>query len=113
MKKSEVQHTSRGFEFIEFKDLSGNPCSLQQSSFAGCQDPGTSAIWVGCDSADPKVLASKAGEFGIETQETTGWVSYPIPEDVLLTTRMHLDRKQVEGLIEVLQRWLQKGSFKE
>ena len=47
MKKSEVQHTSRGFEFIEFKDLSGNPCSLQQSSFAGCQDPGTSAIWVG------------------------------------------------------------------
>ena len=59
------------------------------------------------------MLASKAGEFGIETQETTGWVSYPIPEDVLLTTRMHLDRKQVEGLIEVLQRWLQKGSFKE
>ncbi len=43
----EVDHTARGFELIEFTDRNGQDCSLQQSSAADFQDPGTSAVWFG------------------------------------------------------------------
>ena len=43
----EVTTTARGFELIEFLDCYDKPCSLQQSSLAIYQDPGTSAIWLG------------------------------------------------------------------
>jgi len=107
------KRTGRGFPMVEFKDYYDAPCSLQASSLAIYQQPGTSAIWLGCDDATPKVLASEAAKFGIETTETTGWVPYPIPEDVQLTTRMHLDRKQVKALIGHLQTWLdsKNGQF--
>lgn len=98
--------TGRGFPLVEFKDYYGTPCSIQASSLAIYQQPGTSAIWLGCDDAKPIVLASKAAELGVKTTETTGWVPFPIPEDVSLTTRMHLDRKQVKALIGHLQTWL-------
>lgn len=102
-----VEETSRGFEIIRFKDLYRAPCSLQASSLAD-----DDAIWLGCDDAEPKVLASEAHLFGIETKETTGWVPYPIPEEVLLTTRMHLNHEQVAALITHLQSWLNTGTFK-
>ncbi len=49
----------------------------------------------------------------IETKETTGWIPYPIPDDVLLTTRMHLSLEQVKELIPFLQAWVDNGSFKQ
>ena len=105
--------SGRGFPLIEFKDHYGTPCSLQASSLALYEQPGISAIWLGCDDAQPRVLATKAASVGVETKETTGWVPYPIPEDVSLTTRMHLNRKQVEALIFHLQTWLdsETGQF--
>ena len=42
-----VEKTERGFELIEFKDIYGSECSLQQSSIALCEKPGTGAIWFG------------------------------------------------------------------
>jgi uncharacterized protein (DUF342 family) len=102
-----VTKTQRGFEKILFSDQYNCQCSLQQSSSAE-----KARIWLGVENADPKVLASKARSFGIETNETTGWVPYPIPNEVLLTTRMHLDRKQVKELMKHLQNWLDTESFK-
>lgn len=107
----EVQKTGRGFPIIKFADRYGTPCSLQMSSLAEYEKPGTSAVWLGTDDAQPKVMASKAASLGVKTDETTGWVPFPIPEDVLLSTRMHLDRKQVAALIHHLQRWLDKDGF--
>lgn len=98
--------SGRGFPLVEFKDYYDNPCSLQASSLAIYQQPGTSAVWLGVDDAQPKVMASQAAAVGVETTETTGWVPYPLPPEVLLSTRMHLDRKQVEALIGHLQAWL-------
>lgn len=98
--------TDNGFPKVEFKDYYGVPCSLQASSLAIYQQPGTSAIWLGVDDAQPKVMASQAASLGMETEEATGWIPYPIPKEVLLSTRMHLDRKQVKALIEHLQAWL-------
>jgi hypothetical protein len=106
-----VEHTGRGFEIVHFEDYNRTKCSLQQSSLALYQQPGTSAIWLGCSSAEPQIMASQAKQFGIETTQTTGWVPFPIPEEVLLNTRMHLDLEKVKALIVALQNWVDKGSF--
>lgn len=111
-KLGKVGRTDRGFELIVFEDMYGVPCSLQMSSLANFPQPGISAVWLGTDDAQPKVMAREAASVGVETTKQNGWVPYPIPKQVLLSTRMHLDRKQVEGLIGHLTRWLESGSFK-
>lgn len=103
--------TQRGFPLLNFNDCYDHPCSLQASSLAIHQEPGTSAVWLGCDNADPKIMARDAAANGIKTDQTTGWVPYPISEDVQFTTRMHLDREQVASLIVHLQSWLKRGQF--
>ncbi len=110
-----VARTSRGFEIIQFKDLYDSECSLQMSSLAGNPNPGTTAVWLGVDDAEPQILAQHALRLGLDAGgETTGWVPYEkIPEEVSLTTRMHLDRKQVIALIATLQQWVDTGSFKK
>jgi hypothetical protein len=47
--KMKIEKTERGFELIEFKDIYGSECSLQQSSIAIYEKPGTSAIWFGVE----------------------------------------------------------------
>ena len=42
-----VGKTDKGFELINFIDLDGNKCSLQQSSLAVFLEPGQSAIRLG------------------------------------------------------------------
>lgn len=106
-----VGRTNRGFELVEFEDRYQIPCSLQASSLADYERPGTSAVWLGPNDARPMVLASEAASVGISTTETTGWVPYPVPENVSLTTRAHLSRGQVEALINHLSAWLKTGSF--
>jgi len=92
--------TPRGFALRKFSDLYGASCSIQKSSLAT-----DDAIWLGVDDADPQILASKVRE------GATGWVKYPIPEDVLLTTRMHLNREQVAELLPVLQKFVDTGEI--
>jgi hypothetical protein len=106
-----VEAGPRGFPIVRFSDRYGVPCSLQMSSLAEYEKPGTSAVWLGTSDAQPKVMAREAASVGVQTTETTGWVPFPIPESVLLSTRMHLDRKQVAALIHHLQRWLDKDKF--
>jgi hypothetical protein len=100
--------TGRGFSIGEFTDFYDYPCSIQKSSLA-TED----AIWLGIDNPNPQIMASVAGQYGIETTETTGWVPYPIPSSVSLSTRMHLTRDQVESLIPVLQQFVDTGEVKE
>ena len=74
-------------------------------------EPGSGAVWLGTDDAQPKVLWGDALAMGIKTDATSGWVPYPIPSQVLLSTRMHLNRKQVKELVEHLNRWLETGKL--
>lgn len=112
MKRLGPQTTNgRGFKQIRFTDYYDVPCSLQASSLAIYQQPGISAVWLGTDDALPKVMHQDAARLGVKTDATEGWVPYPIPEEVLLSTRMHLNRKQVAALIRHLQAWLENGSF--
>lgn len=103
--------TGRGFPVVYFKDYYGAKSSLQASSLALCAEPGVSAVWLGVDKVEPRVMAKDAAKVGVKTEETTGWVDYPVPEEVSLNARMHLDRKQVAALIGHLQSWLETGQF--
>ena len=97
MKKTK---TNRGFALIEFVDYYGHKCSLQKSSLAT-----KSAIWLGIDNPEPKIMAEKVMQDGV------GWVKYPIHPDVLITTRMHLTREQVANLLPVLQKFVDNGAI--
>lgn len=104
----ERKDTSRGFGRYQFTDSYGVPCSLQKSSLA-LED----AIWFGVDDAQPQVMAREAGLIGVRTRESTGWVPFPIPEQVLLHTRMHLAREQVQELLPILQHFAETGELPE
>ena len=92
--------TVRGFDLIEFKDRYGAKCNIQKSSLAT-----ENAIWLGVEDANPQIMASKTKEGG------TGWVKYDIPDNVLLTTRMHLTQEQVKDLLPILQRFADTGEL--
>ena len=96
--------TERGFDVGNFTDRYDNPCSLQHSSLA-TED----AVWLGIDDPKPQIMASRAAALGIKTTQTTGWVPYPIPEDVSIYTRMHLTRNQLEELIPYLIGFVETG----
>lgn len=106
-----VTQTSRGFEIIKFKDRNDTECSLQVSSVADYSKPGISAVWIGPEDAEPKVMWKNAASLGVKTEKTEGWVPFPIPTDVLLTTRAHLHREHVQALIMHLQSWLDNDTF--
>ncbi|NHR07429.1 hypothetical protein HA052_19750 [Chromobacterium haemolyticum] len=100
--------TQHGFASIAFRDRNDAPCRLQKSSLV-TED----ALWLGVDDAEPKIMACNAAAHGVETTETTGWVPYPLPDAVLLTTGMHLTREQVAQLLPILQHFVDTGELSE
>lgn len=96
----EETNTNRGFKLVEFKDLYDTKCNIQKSSLA-TED----AIWFGVENANPKIMASDTRQGG------TGWVRYHIPKDVMLTTRMHLNREQVKELLPILKKFVDTGEI--
>ena len=102
--------TERGFAITHFSDLNGHLCSLQRSSRIADEEGGE-AIWLGIDDASPKIMARDAARFGVQTRETTGWVDYPFPEEVLLTTRMHLTQDRIRQLLPVLEYFAEHGEL--
>jgi hypothetical protein len=101
-----IGKTIRGFATAEFTDRYDVKCSIQKSSLA-TED----CIWLGVDKADPKIMARDASALGIKTDEVVGWVPYPVPDEVLINTRMHLTREQVAELIPVLQKFVDTGEL--
>lgn len=101
-----VATTLRGFDVCDFEDLSGQKCSLQESSI------GTeTAVWFGVDDANPMILAVNARKLGIPTNEHTGWVPYSLPKEVFLSTRMHLTQDMVRQLLPTLQKFAETGEL--
>lgn len=89
--------TERGFSYVQFEDRYGASCTLQKSSLDF-----ESAIWFGVDDANLQTLDPEKG-----------WVPFPVPEDVLQSTRMHLTRKQVAELLPILIRFIETGEIQE
>ena len=87
--------SGRGFGVISFSDKYGSECSIQDSSIA--TEP---CIWLGVDKIEPKVCV--AGE---------GWKPFPIPEDVLLNSRMHLTQSMVKQILPFLTKFAETGDY--
>lgn len=104
--KLTATETNRRFAIVRFVDLYNSPCSIQKSSLADAD-----AIWFGVDDAAPKILASRVNKVNPETGEVSGWVPYGVPDDVNLTTRMHLTRDQVRSLLPILQGFVATGKL--
>lgn len=109
----DTEKNGRGFDTIKFEDANGNSCSIQCSSAIGDYDnsfevPGSSFLWIGVNNANPKILAVDAARLGLNPTQFVGWVDYKIPDEVLLTTRMHLNREQVKALRTHLGKWLKE-----
>jgi len=98
-----LKRTYNGFPIVEFEDHYEKGCSIQISS------TDYEAVWVGINDAEPKVLASKAPALGLATDETVGWVPYPIPADVSFNTRMYLTREQAGKLAKLLKHYYKTG----
>jgi hypothetical protein len=95
-----ITQTGRGFPFVAFVDRYNKECSLQISSLADDR-----CVWLGIEHAEPKIMAS------VLRDGLTGWVDYPIPEDVHINTRMHLTQEQVAELIPHLQQFVDTGEI--
>lgn len=96
----DIRLTQCGFARGEFVDLYGGKCSIQESSLAT-----GAALWLGIDYAEPKILASQTPQGG------NGWVPYPVPDEVLLSTRMHLTQEMAEELIPLLRHFVETGGL--
>jgi hypothetical protein len=113
MKKSK---TLRGFVLFENVDTYNTPYSIQKSSLA-TED----RIWLGVDNAMPKIMAKdvldcpeRYSDFEIEQankQNGTGWVDFYVPSEVLLTTRIHINKQQVAEIIKILQKFVDTGEL--
>ena len=103
--------TERGFRYDEFVDSYGHKCSLQKSSSA-MEDK----IWLGINDPEPEIMindALKLGRGDLCNGHTVGWVPYPLPEEVLCHTRMHLTQAQVKALLPALQHFAETGELPE
>ena len=75
--------TARGFDILYFYDDYNEKCDIQRSSSAD-----KNRIWLGTHSANPLIMASQTEQGG------TGWISYPLPDGIEISHRMHLNRIQ-------------------
>lgn len=99
--------TPRGFEVQHFRDDYGLDCSIQESSAV---EP---HVWLGVHNPPHKVIWYGAEKYGINVTEKAGWYDYPIPEEVLVESRMHLSRKQAKILAKKLMYFARHGVLRE
>lgn len=103
----EIQNTQRGFAIVNFTDKYGIECSLQKSSLAT-----ENAVWFGVDNPKPQIMTNDAIRLGIPTEQNSGWIDFEIPNEVFLSTRMHLTQDMVKQLLPMLQKFAETGELK-
>jgi len=104
--------TKRGFLRGEFTDRYGAKCLIQSSSLAS-----ESAIWLGVNDPDLRIMARDAVAIGREDLLNDGperfkwWLKSPVPDTVFATTRMHLTQGQVAELLPLLICFAENGEL--
>jgi len=89
-----LKKTNRGFQLAEFKDQHGLECSIQESSLAT-----KACIWLGIDNPYVKVMG----------QPGEGWIDFPLPAGVQISSRMHLTQAMAKKLLPHLQKFIKTG----
>lgn len=105
--------TARGFEVNHFKDTYDLDCSIQDSSIAT-----DDRIWLGVHNAPIKIMvkdinAFRACDIVPEGANEHSWCTVELPEEALVESRMHLNRKQARELAEELLYFADNGHIKE
>jgi len=96
------EKTNRGFDLLTFKDDYDSQCSVQISSSV---EP---HIWLGISKPRMSIMKKDADRLGIETEkrhpETNeyGWCDFSVPKEVLVESRMHLNKEQAKQLAKKL-----------
>lgn len=87
----EFDATGHGFRVLTFQDRYGEPCTLQKSSLAS-----ENAVW-----------------FGTSGRVDVGppWKPFPLPDNALVHSRMHLTQEQVRQLLPYLQYFADTGQL--
>ena len=103
--------TNRGFALINFEDTKGNKCSIQESSLVD-----DDYIWLGVSRPTLSMLVSDAPKLGIDISNRTGeelygWMDYPIPDEVFIDSRMHLNKRQAKELVKILKVFIRTGDI--
>lgn len=105
--------TARGFVVGEFDDIYGAKCSIQESSVADMP-----ALWLGVDrpklgvlSVDAKNLPPPKIVPEAGSGEDYGWSDYILPEQVLTSSRMHIDVNIARELIKLLTCFVENGKL--
>lgn len=91
--KFEKNVTERGFTNIRFTDRYDVECVIGESSLAS-----EDAIWVGVVDPDPRIMI-----------ENVGWEKINLPDNISITTQMHLTRNQVKELLPILEKFVTTG----
>lgn len=105
--------TARGFTLVKFEDDYGAKCSLQESSAVAPH------VWLGISKPEIIIQYKDAIAHGMQLQkkypETNecGWCDYPIPEEALVASRMHLSKQQAKWLAKRLNFFARHGYLQE
>lgn len=106
MSKINVIEGNGMFPHARFKDQKNNDCTIMISTLADDR-----CIWLGIVEVNPKIRAIHAEKNGIITEQKVGWVDFPIPDEVLLSSKMHLNMEQVKELLPLLQKFAETGEI--
>lgn len=101
--------TDRGFEIIHFDDDYGVDCTLQESSSV---EP---HIWLGVHNPEVCIRFKDAIANGLDLEKKfpetneNGWCDFPIPDEALIKSRMHLNQEQAKLLADRLNFFAEHG----
>lgn len=98
---------SKGRELVRFKDALNVPCVVQSVTLAYSENG--LGIAIGAEKAKPKLQARDAKALGIKTVQKTGFVAFPVPDEVSFDTRAVLSFDQVRELIRHLEAFVGVG----
>lgn len=106
--------TNRGFELQHFTDDYSVNCSIQESSAI---EP---HIWLGIDDPRLSIMYKDRDKLiGIDKVEKDhpecnefGWCTINLPKEVMIESRMHLNRKQAKELANKLRYFAEHGCLK-
>lgn len=107
--------TNRGFEVQYFTDDYNVDCSIQESSslephiWLGISNPRLSILY---KDKDKLIGIDKIKQDNINGKESS-WCTINLPKEVLVESRMHLNRKQAKELAKKLNYFSKKGRLRE
>ena len=105
-----------GFCEIAFEDELGESCAIQTVNDIShlLDESKPKSLILGLKTTHCYISQEYAKDVGIENKvDEKGFVSFDLPDEVLINSTMRLSEDQVSGLVVRLEQWLEKGHFSD